>query len=100
MQTKRSLAAKTKLKEFKPNLFKVILLNDDITTMDFVVMVLCEIFNKELNQAVNLMMQIHKNGSAICGIYTKEIAQTKQNQTLSLAKANGFPLKCVIKEDE
>ena len=62
-------------------------------------MVLCEIFNKELNQAVNLMMQIHKNGSAICGIYTKEIAQTKQSQTLSLAKANGFPLKCVIKED-
>ena len=99
MKTKRSLISKTKLKEFKPTLFKVILLNDDITTMDFVVMVLCEIFNKELNQAVNLMMQIHKNGSAICGIYTKEIAQTKQNQTLSLAKANGFPLKCVIKED-
>ena len=99
MQTKRSLASKTKLKEFKPTLYKVILLNDDVTTMDFVVMVLCEIFNKELNQAVNLMMQIHKNGSAICGIYTKEIAQTKQSQTLSLAKANGFPLKCVIKED-
>lgn len=99
MKTKRSLISKTKLKEFKPTLFKVILLNDDVTTMDFVVMVLCEIFNKELNQAVNLMMQIHKNGSAICGIYTKEIAQTKQNQTLSLAKANGFTLKCVIKED-
>ncbi len=99
MQTKRSLASKTKLKEFKPTLYKVILLNDDVTTMDFVVMILCEIFNKELNQAVNLMMQIHKNGSAVCGIYTKEIAQTKQSQTLSLAKANGFPLKCVIKED-
>ena len=99
MKTKRSLTLKTKLKEFKPTLFKVILLNDDVTTMDFVVMVLCEIFNKELNQAINLMMQIHKNGSAICGIYTIEIAQTKQNQTLSLAKANGFPLKCVIKED-
>ena len=99
MKTKRSLISKTKLKEFKPTLFKVILLNDDVTTMDFVVMVLCEIFNKELNQAINLMMQIHKNGRAICGIYTKEIAQTKQNQTLSLAKANGFPLKCVIKED-
>ncbi|ARR02118.1 MULTISPECIES: ATP-dependent Clp protease adaptor ClpS [Campylobacter] len=99
MQTKRSLTSKTKLKEFKPTLYKVILLNDDVTTMDFVVMILCEIFNKELNQAVNLMMQIHKNGSAICGIYTKEIAQTKQSQTLSLAKANGFPLKCVIKED-
>ena len=99
MQTKRSSTSKTKLKEFKPTLYKVILLNDDVTTMDFVVMVLCEIFNKELNQAANLMMQIHKNGSAICGIYTKEIAQTKQSQTLSLAKANGFPLKCVIKED-
>ena len=83
MQTKRSLNTKTKLKEFKPTLFKVI----------------CEIFNKELNQAIELMMKIHKNGSAVCGIYTKEIAQTKQNQTLSLAKANGFPLKCVIKED-
>ena len=60
MQTKRSLNTKTKLKEFKPTLFKVILLNDDVTTMDFVVMVLCEIFNKELKQAIELMMKIHK----------------------------------------
>nr|WP_152819333.1 ATP-dependent Clp protease adaptor ClpS [Campylobacter fetus] len=75
------------------------LLNDEVTTMDFVVMILIDIFNKSKNEAIELMLKIHQNGRAICGIYTKEIAQTKQMEVLNLAKANGFPLKCVIEEE-
>nr|WP_301540498.1 ATP-dependent Clp protease adaptor ClpS [Campylobacter fetus] len=67
--------------------------------MDFVVMILIDIFNKSKNEAIELMLKIHQNGRAICGIYTKEIAQTKQMEVLNLAKANGFPLKCVIEEE-
>ncbi|AGZ81568.1 ATP-dependent Clp protease adaptor ClpS [Campylobacter fetus] len=99
MQTKKSSITKTKIKDFKPNLFKVMLLNDEVTTMDFVVMILIDIFNKSKNEAIELMLKIHQNGRAICGIYTKEIAQTKQMEVLNLAKANGFPLKCVIEEE-
>ncbi len=98
MQTKKSSITKTKIKDFKPNLFKVMLLNDEVTTMDFVVMILIDIFNKSKNEAIELMLKIHQSGRAICGIYTKEIAQTKQMEVLNLAKANGFPLKCVIEE--
>ncbi|ABK82828.1 MULTISPECIES: ATP-dependent Clp protease adaptor ClpS [Campylobacter] len=99
MQTKKSSITKTKIKDFKPNLFKVMLLNDEVTTMDFVVMILIDIFNKSKNEAIELMLKIHQSGRAICGIYTKEIAQTKQMEVLNLAKANGFPLKCVIEEE-
>ncbi|QQF51521.1 ATP-dependent Clp protease adaptor ClpS [Campylobacter fetus] len=99
MQTKKSSIIKTKIKDFKPNLFKVMLLNDEVTTMDFVVMILIDIFNKSKNEAIELMLKIHQSGRAICGIYTKEIAQTKQMEVLNLAKANGFPLKCVIEEE-
>ncbi|EGU23832.1 ATP-dependent Clp protease adaptor protein ClpS [Campylobacter fetus subsp. venerealis NCTC 10354] len=80
-------------------MFKVMLLNDEVTTMDFVVMILIDIFNKSKNEAIELMLKIHQSGRAICGIYTKEIAQTKQMEVLNLAKANGFPLKCVIEEE-
>ncbi len=99
MQTKKSSITKTKIKDFKPNLFKVMLLNDEVTTMNFVVMILIDIFNKSKNEAIELMLKIHQSGRAICGIYTKEIAQTKQMEVLNLAKANGFPLKCVIEEE-
>ncbi|EDO9794420.1 ATP-dependent Clp protease adaptor ClpS [Campylobacter fetus] len=80
-------------------MFKVMLLNDEVTTMNFVVMILIDIFNKSKNEAIELMLKIHQSGRAICGIYTKEIAQTKQMEVLNLAKANGFPLKCVIEEE-
>ncbi|ANE35768.1 ATP-dependent Clp protease adaptor protein ClpS [Campylobacter iguaniorum] len=99
MQTKKSSQTKIKIKDFKPNLFKVLLLNDDITTMDFVVMILINIFNKNQDEAINLMLKIHELGSAVCGIYTKDIAQTKQMEVINLAKKFGFPLKCILKEE-
>ncbi len=76
MQTKKSSITKTKIKDFKPNLFKVMLLNDEVTTMDFVVMILIDIFNKSKNEAIELMVKNHQSGRAICRFSTKEIAQT------------------------
>ncbi|AII14607.1 ATP-dependent Clp protease adaptor protein ClpS [Campylobacter iguaniorum] len=99
MQTKKSSQTKIKIKDFKPNLFKVLLLNDDVTTMDFVVMILINVFNKNQDEAINLMLKIHELGSAVCGIYTKDIAQTKQMEVINLAKKFGFPLKCILKEE-
>lgn len=82
----------------KPKKYKVLMHNDDFTAMEFVVEILMTVFNKDEITAVVLMQQIHHEGLAICGIYTKEIAETKIVQTKELAKANKFPLKCTMEE--
>lgn len=82
----------------EPNLFKVILLNDDYTTMDFVVVVLKEIFQKTLAESEKVMLQVHENGAGTAGIYTKDIAETKINLTHRLARKNQFPLRCTLEE--
>ena len=81
-ERERDVALKEK-PEF-PRKFKVVLLNDDVTSMDFV---------------VSVMLKIHNEGSGVAGVYTKEIAQTKQNQTLKAAAAAGYPLKAVVEEE-
>lgn len=88
--------ALTKTKPFVPKLYSVILHNDDITTMDFVVDVIVTIFNKNFDDAIALMLKIHESGLAICGVYEKEIAKSKQQSVLKAAKVAGFPLKCSI----
>ncbi|MEO5356700.1 MAG: ATP-dependent Clp protease adapter ClpS [Nitrospirae bacterium YQR-1] len=87
---------KEKLKS--PSLYKVILLNDDYTTMDFVVYVLESIFNKSPEEATSLMLNVHKRGSAVCGTYTKDIAETKVLAVHELALKHGYPLKCTMEE--
>lgn len=89
--------AKPKLK--KPKMYKVYLLNDDYTTMDFVVMVLEHFFYKTRDEAVHIMMQIHQQGKGVCGSYTKDVAETKVQQVLEAAKENGHPLQCVMQPD-
>lgn len=87
--------------EFKiPRISKyhVIMLNDDITTMDFVVRILQEIFEKDEEQANSLMMKIHLTGDAIVGTYSKEIAETKSTQAMERARDENFPLECIIRE--
>ncbi len=81
-----------------PKMWKVILLNDDYTSMDFVVSVLETIFKKAPAEAAQLMLQVHRKGSAVCGIYAKQIAEAKIVLVHSRAKANGYPLKCVLEE--
>jgi len=83
----------------EPQLFKVLLHNDDYTSMDFVVEVLMGIFHKTHQQAEQIMLQIHEKGKAICGVYTYEIAQTKVEQVRQLAKQNEFPLLATMEED-
>lgn len=76
----------------EPEQYKVILHNDDYTTMDFVIEVLMRIFHKSLTESEQIMLAIHKRGKAVCGIYTYDIAQTKVYQVRQMAKKNGFPL--------
>lgn len=80
----------------EPSLYKVILLNDDYTTMDFVVAVLEHIFGKDPLEATAIMLQVHKNGSGVAGIYTYEIAETKIKEVESAARDKGFPLRCTM----
>jgi ATP-dependent Clp protease adaptor protein ClpS len=82
-----------------PKKYKVFLLNDDYTSMEFVVDVLMSIFHKSYNQAENIMLEIHKKERGLCGVYTHEIAETKVMQVHKKAKDNGFPLRAVMEEE-
>ncbi len=83
--------------EFKePSLYKVILHNDDYTTMEFVISVLVEIFRKSLIEAEQLMLTVHKSKSALVGMYTKEVAEMKVDQTIKKARSAGYPLLCTF----
>lgn len=79
-----------------PSLFKVFLLNDDYTTMEFVVNILEKVFHKPMVEASQIMLHVHKNGKGLAGIYTRGIAETKVSKVHELAQLNGFPLKCVM----
>ena len=81
-----------------PNKFEVILLNDDYTSMDFVVEVLKKFFNKEFGVAEAIMLKIHIDGEAVCGLYSFDIAQTKVSQVLDYSRKNNQPLMSVLRE--
>jgi len=83
----------------EPKKYKVFLLNDDYSTMDFVIDILTKIFRKNVDQATQIMLNIHNDGKAICGIYTHEIASTKVTQVKTLAREKGFPLKAMMEEE-
>lgn len=83
----------------EPQKFKVILLNDDYSTMDFVIDVLVKVFRKSVDEASNIMINIHNNGREICGVYTHEIASTKVAQVKTMAREKGFPLKAIMEEE-
>ena len=82
-----------------PNKYKVFLLNDDYTSMEFVVDILMSIFHKTYEEAEDIMLQVHKKGQGLCGIYSHEIAQTKVMQVITKAKDNAFPLKAIMEEE-
>lgn len=87
------------IRKAKPNLFLVFMLNDDYTTMDFVIEILQSIFYKESVEATSLMLQIHRQGRALCGLYPFEIAETKVNKVHKLAREAGFPLRCTLEPE-
>jgi len=83
----------------EPKKFKVFLLNDDYSTMDFVIDVLVKVFRKTVDEASQIMLNIHNHGREVCGIYTHEIAATKVSQVKTMAREQGFPLKAVMEEE-
>ena len=93
------VASKTSKKKIKiPKRFNVILLNDDYTTMEFVVEVLRRFFNKEFLAAETIMLKIHIDGEAVCGTYSYDVAQTKITQVIDYSRKNEQPLMCVLRE--
>jgi ATP-dependent Clp protease adaptor protein ClpS len=98
-QTGEQVLERTRQKTKEPELFRVLLLNDDYTTMDFVVDVLESIFNKPPAEAFRIMMQVHTQGKGLCGMYPFEIAETKVATVEERARANGFPLKAVMEKE-
>lgn len=96
-QTGLLLKARPKTK--KPSMYKVLLLNDDYTPMEFVVHVLEKFFNKNNTEATDVMMHVHRRGVGICGVYTYEIAETKVAQVMDFARANEQPLQCTMEKE-
>ena len=84
----------------RPPLYRVLLHNDDFTTMEFVVFVLQNVFNHGESEAVQIMLNVHRQGIGLAGVYTYEVAEMKVDKVTNLAQANEFPLLCTIEEDE
>lgn len=98
MEPAHILSQKSKVKVKKPKQYKVIMHNDDYTTMEFVIEVLVRIFNKKLEEAQKIMIDVHKAGKGIAGIYSYDIAMTKANTAMSWAKEEKFPFKLSVEE--
>jgi len=88
-----------RIKIKKPRMYKVIMHNDDYTTMEFVIKVLTEVFNKDAIEATKIMYDVHKKGIGIAGVYTYDIAKTKLNQAMDMAEKSGFPFKLSMEEE-
>jgi ATP-dependent Clp protease adaptor protein ClpS len=81
-----------------PRMYRVVLHNDHYTTMEFVVDVLIKVFHKPAREASRIMLDVHRRGSGVCGVYTYDIARTKVSQVLALAREQEFPLRCTFEE--
>ena len=92
------VATKTVTKPKKPSQYKVLMLNDDYTPMEFVVMVLKRFFGMDLEQATRVMLHVHQRGVGVCGIFTYEMAETKVNQVMDFARQNQHPLQCTLEK--
>ncbi|HSL22030.1 MAG TPA: ATP-dependent Clp protease adapter ClpS [Vicinamibacterales bacterium] len=98
-QTGGEVLERTRQQTKEPEVYKVLLLNDDYTTMDLVVEILESIFNKPPAEAFRIMMQVHTQGRGLCGMYPFEIAETKVAAVEDRARDNGFPLKAVVEKE-
>ena len=92
------IATKTRAKPKKPSQYKVLMLNDDYTPMEFVVMVLKRFFRMDLEQATRVMLHVHQRGVGVCGIFPYEVAETKVNQVMDFARQNQHPLQCTLEK--
>ena len=93
------LGIMTRTKTTKPAMYRVLLLNDDFTPMEFVVHVLEKLFGKNNQDATEIMLQVHRRGAGVCGIYTYEVAETKVAQVMDYARKNEHPLQCTMEKE-
>ncbi|MFT8674926.1 MAG: ATP-dependent Clp protease adapter ClpS [Acetobacter sp.] len=93
------VVVRAKPKTRKPAMYKVLMLNDDYTPMEFVVYVLERFFQKNREEATDIMLNVHKRGVGVCGVFTYEVAETKVSQVMDLARQNQHPLQCTIEKD-
>ncbi|WGF88358.1 ATP-dependent Clp protease adapter ClpS [Marinivivus vitaminiproducens] len=93
------VVTKTRAKTQKPSLYKVLMLNDDYTPMEFVVGVLERFFSKSPEDATRIMLQVHQKGVGVCGVYTYEVAETKVTQVIDHARQHQHPLQCTMEKD-
>lgn len=98
-QPKGEVVTKTRAKTQRPSLYKVLLLNDDYTPMEFVIDVLERFFSKSREDATRIMLHVHHNGVGICGVYTFEVAETKVAQVIEFARQNQHPLQCRMEKE-
>lgn len=89
----------SEIKPKLPAMYKVLLINDDYTPMEFVIVTIQRFFNKSLEQATQIMLQVHTKGMGVCGVYPRDIAETKMNQVLNHARESQHPLQCLIEPD-
>jgi ATP-dependent Clp protease adaptor protein ClpS len=98
-RTEGEILERTRDETKKPELYKVVLLNDDYTTMDFVIEVLETIFHKQPTEAHRIMMMVHTQGKGLCGLYPFEVAETKVEAVVESARGNGFPLRAAMEPE-
>jgi ATP-dependent Clp protease adaptor protein ClpS len=93
------LLTRSETKTKKPSMYKVLLLNDDYTPMEFVVHILQRFFRMNVEQATEVMLHVHQRGVGVCGVFTYEVAETKVNQVLSFARQHEHPLQCTLEKE-
>lgn len=98
-EPENGLMLKVRPKTQKPSMYKVLLLNDDFTPMDFVVHILEKFFHKNRQEATDIMMNVHRKGVGVCGVFTYEIAETKVTQVMDYARTHEQPLQCTMEKD-
>ena len=98
-RTTTGVVVKPRAKVKKPSMYKVLMLNDDYTPMEFVVHVLERYFQKSTEEATRIMLHVHQKGVGICGVFTFEVAETKVNQVMELARKNQHPLQCTLEKE-
>lgn len=96
---KTGLVTKTRPKTRKPNLYKVLLLNDDYTPMEFVILILEKFFNKRHEEASRIMLHVHQRGVGVCGVYTFEVAEMKVTQVMDFSRQHDHPLQCTMEKE-